>query len=535
LEGMGRGRYRYHDLMRLYAKAMLEEEAVGAAEEHFFEWCCQRAGYFGNAFDPLRRRRLVAEQNREKDNGAVDEAAGQAFVGAALSWFELERLNWLAAFDWGRANKKHQEIVALAANAVGFFLIRGYWRDWEETHVWALAAARKSERLQEEGVTLNNLGLVYDSQGRWADAITHYKQSLKIFCDLDDRHGEGAVLNSLGLVYDSQGLWVEAIIHYKQSLKIFRDSDDRHGEGAALNNLGNVYQAHSRWVDASIQFGQSLEIFRSGGDRYSEAQCLMSLGNVYRIQGLWVDAITHYKQSFKICCSLANRHGEGICLMGLGNVYKDQGDWANAITQYEQSLEILRSMGDRPSEGGCLMGLGNVYKAQGDWVNAISCYNQSLEMLRSMGDRHDEGGCLMGLGNVYKAQGDWANAISCYNQSSKIYQDFGDQQGEGQTLLNLGNLYRARFQPKKANAYWQEALTKLHADSLDAKRLTQQLQHPFTAILLQPFLRPSQITLLIFAAINLFRGHCLLALLVLLAWASFVAIRLWRIRRGKPS
>ena len=490
VEALGGRRYRYHDLMRLYAREWLGPDDGFAAMERAFKWYWNVAEDCANAFDPERRRRVAAELNSE----AREEEREMAFSQVALTWFEEERIQLLTAFDWGCEQKKYERVVSFASNLVGFFNARSYWQDWESTHLKALAATRATENKAHEGITLMNLGSVYKLQGRWDEAITQYQQSLEIFRALGDRHGEGQTLTNLGAVYDSQGRWEEAITQYEQSLEIKRRlGDDHHGEGQTLTNLGNVYQLQGRWEKAITQYEQSLEIFRRLGDLYGAGSTLGNLGNVYQLQGRWEKAIAQYEQGLKICCSLGNRHGEGQILMNLGSVYKLQGRWDDAITQYGQSLEIFRALGDRHGEGKTLTSLGLVYQSRGRWDNAIAQYEQSLEICRTLGDHH----------------------------------------GEGQTLGNLGYLYSARAQYDKAIEYWQAAQTKLHPDSPEAKQIAQQLKNPYPT---RQKLTGWQIIViaivLIFIGFNLLRGHWLIAALTLLAFASFITYRLWKLRRG---
>ncbi len=218
--------------MRLYAQGQLSAASQQAAKERAFDWYWGGASYYDDAFSPLRRRKVAAEQNSELDEAEREEQ----FYQTAIAWFEAERVHLLAAFDWGNEQKKHEQIVSFAGNLVNFFDARSYWQDWEHTHLSALAAARASNNQPGESQTLNNLGMVYRSQGRWDDAIAQYEQSLVICRSLGDRHGEGQSLGNLGNVYQSQGRWDDASAQYEQSLVIFRSLGDRHGEGATLNN-----------------------------------------------------------------------------------------------------------------------------------------------------------------------------------------------------------------------------------------------------------------------------------------------------------
>ncbi|MGB7088404.1 MAG: tetratricopeptide repeat protein, partial [Phormidesmis sp.] len=221
----------------------------------------------------------------------------------------------------------------------------------------------------------------------------------------------------------------------------------------------------------------------------------------------------------------------GATLGNLGVVYNSQGRWAEVIAQYQQSLEIKRELGDRHGEGYTLNNLGMVYRAQGRWEEAIAQYHQSLETFRDLGDRYGEGQALGNLGNVYKSQGRWKEAISQYHQSLETFRELGDHHGEGMTLMNLGYLYLARSQYNKAIDYWQAAQAKLHPDSPEAKRNAQKLKNPYP---IQQMLTGGLIILAIlaFATVNLVRGHWVISLLTLLAFASFLTYRLWKLRRG---
>ena len=157
MENAATRRYRYHDLMRLYAQAKLAAGEQAAADDRAFDWYWKGADYFNYAFSPKRRREMAAQREGE---GTAEEKE-MAVLQGALGWFEDERIHLIAAFEWGYEQKKYEKTISFAANLGQFFMARSYWQDWEETHLLALKAARKSENKKGEGQTLNNLGVVY--------------------------------------------------------------------------------------------------------------------------------------------------------------------------------------------------------------------------------------------------------------------------------------------------------------------------------------------------------------------------------------
>ena len=87
--------------------------------------------------------------------------------------------------------------------------------------------SRELGDIHGQGKTHGNLGLVYQSQGRWNDALDCYEKSLKIFSELGDIHGEGKTLKNLGLFHFQQGKVEKAMEHWQNALtKLHPDSPE---------------------------------------------------------------------------------------------------------------------------------------------------------------------------------------------------------------------------------------------------------------------------------------------------------------------
>ena len=147
---------------------------------------------------------------------------------------------------------------------------RGLWVEREEWLNRGLRQDRARHYRHGEGITLNNLGNVYQVQGRWDDAIAAYEQSLAIYRSLGDRHGEGATLNNLGVVYRNQGRWDNAIAAYEEALAICRSLGDRHGEGQTLTNLGVLYERQGDPERAATLYAEALTKLHPDSPEYRE-------------------------------------------------------------------------------------------------------------------------------------------------------------------------------------------------------------------------------------------------------------------------
>ena len=110
--------------------------------------------------------------------------------------------------------------------------------------------------------SLNNLALLYESQGRYELAEPLYQQALQLRRSLlGDRHPSVATsLNNLAELYRSQGRYEMAEPLYQQALALRRELlGDRHPDVASsLNNLAVLYANQGRLTEAEPLLVQAL-------------------------------------------------------------------------------------------------------------------------------------------------------------------------------------------------------------------------------------------------------------------------------------
>ena len=128
------------------------------------------------------------------------------------------------------------------------------------THLDALLPFLETALRRGEGVALGNLGLAYDSLGKYDKAIEYHLQALAIAREIKDRLAEGKALNNLAFVYEKLNRDREAMISYQQALTIAREIGDRSVEGLALANLGDVLSKAKRPELAILFYKQSINV-----------------------------------------------------------------------------------------------------------------------------------------------------------------------------------------------------------------------------------------------------------------------------------
>src|SRR5947209_2565649 len=121
------GRYRFHDLLRLYARERADAEESDADREaalhRMLHWYLDTANAAERLLIPGRRRLPYEPTGRW-----VEPAF--ATRGEALGWFEAERANLAAATQQAAGRGFHSIAWQLPDASWSFFYLRSYWPDW---------------------------------------------------------------------------------------------------------------------------------------------------------------------------------------------------------------------------------------------------------------------------------------------------------------------------------------------------------------------------------------------------------------------
>jgi Flp pilus assembly protein TadD len=177
------------------------------------------------------------------------------------------------------------------------------------------------EVTQNNYLAYNNLGVAYDSLGRYQEAIESSTQAVRINPDYAQAR------YNLGLAYSRVGRWQDAVEPYKQAIRIRPDYT------RAYNNLGVAYDNLGRRQDAIEAYKQTIRI----DSDYAEAY--LNLGVAYYRDGRYKDAVEPYKQAIKIKPDFVLAH------YNLGVDYLAIGDKEAAVEEYKilKNLDAQRA------------------------------------------------------------------------------------------------------------------------------------------------------------------------------------------------
>jgi tetratricopeptide (TPR) repeat protein len=386
------GRWRMHDLVRLYARQLSDTRASADGREEavtrLLSW------YLGTTY--------AADDHLRVPPGAAVPAQ---FAGreAALAWLDAERPALIAAVALAAATGRDQVAMGLPLCLAEYLGWRRRFDDWLAVTPIAVAAARRLGDRANEAIALTILGNALGEVRRFDEAIAAHQDAAAIFRQAGSRHREGMALNNLGLALQEARRFDEAISACQDAAAIFRQAGDRHGEGRALGNLGLALDELRRFDEAIAVHQDAGAIFRETGDRHDEARALGNLGVALLAVRRHEEAISACQAAGAIFRETGDRHGEGIALNGVCLTLHALRRFAEAISVGQDAAAIFRETGDRHGEGIALNNLGLALQAAGRRAGAISVWQAAAAIFGETGDQERENSARENLARIQAA------------------------------------------------------------------------------------------------------------------------------------
>jgi DNA-binding SARP family transcriptional activator len=415
----GQVRYRFHDLVRVFARERLRAEEAPADEMRALVRLV--GGYLT----------LVEEAHRAMYGGdyTVLHGTGQRWrpppryledlLRDPLAWFEAERPALLAAVRQAADADLDELCWDLAVTAVTLFEARGYYDDWRTTHELALAATRRAGNLRGEAATLCSLGSL-GSALRGGDDRYRLDRALHLFQRVGEQLGTSLALRNLAHLDHVQGRLDEAIAGYRQALAGFRSVDDRVAEAHVLGALAQVYLDRGELAEAEPLLQQSLRVSREIGNARVSAQNAHRIGDLLLRQNRLTEAEATFREVLDSVERIGDRVGQVYALTGLGLVYTALRRFGPAEELLLQAYELWREVGGRQAEARVLLALGRMYTGKRDLARAEEYVREAVRASAAQQSTIWQAWALNALGEVHALVGQLPAAITAWKQASAL-------------------------------------------------------------------------------------------------------------------
>ncbi|WP_328413490.1 NB-ARC domain-containing protein [Streptomyces violaceus] len=384
LESAAPGRYRFHDLVRLYARACAERD----------EWPpSERTAAVSRLLDFYLASAAGVYAIERPGDRLVDHLEPTAYPGlrfddrhAAQDWLYAEAICVLACVrqSAGQPETLPRAIDLLWA-AHDLSESGANSREYEATATALLEAARLHGLGRAEARALTTLVSVHHVSGRFERADQEAERAILLAQEADDLLPVCWARNARGIIALYQNRHEDGEEHLSRAIEHFRALDNRPGEAAALCNLSRIHLATGRTQSAVALAQEGIAIYDAMGNSLRGANARYALGLALTQSGELGNAADRLQEAVEVFRDSRQRLWEGMSLFRLAELDLAARRPAQAASNAERALTVLRGIGGEWRRGNVLTVLGRALSGIGQTGRAQVCWQEAAGIYEELG------------------------------------------------------------------------------------------------------------------------------------------------------
>jgi tetratricopeptide (TPR) repeat protein/DNA-binding XRE family transcriptional regulator len=414
------GRYRLHDLVRLFASrlAALEER-----EDERDGTLLRLVGVHLH-FAYHAAARLHPNKRRFTEGAAAHDAGLPGFADqpGALSWFQTERGNLEAAVVAAERAGLLEQAWHLAAAFNAFFVHDPDIGPHATVNRIALDIARRTGDGRKEAFTLGDAGRQLLAAGRHREAIDHLCRSVALKRDLGEFGDAALTLANIGILHRRSGRFAEALEVHEAALAQAEEAADAAAAALIRTNMVVPLLRLGRFAEVECRLAEA-ERRLDAGDHHNRVRIEAFRAVLVRERGDPAAAATVHTD-----CLHAYR-GEGVTadvtatLIELGEDLLRLGRGEEAAAHLDRAVEYAVKLVDPSLERTARNDLGRALTASGAVEEAIGQHRRAAALAESHEDAYELARAHHGLADALRGRGDEAAARRHLHRAAEGYAD----------------------------------------------------------------------------------------------------------------
>ncbi len=248
-----------------------------------------------------------------------------------------------------------------------------------------LELCRRIGDLEGEADALARLGTIETRQFRVQSARERYAQAARLYDRLGKKQGRAAVLVNAGLLAGNRlGRYAEALTQFRQAEALFAELQDVRGQMVSALNIGMTAFFLGDYAEAKSAAERGLALARQMASPLMEANALANLGAAERELGDLDSAIEHMQAGLAIRRTLGQPSDLGTDLCDLALAYLRAGKSELAHHAADEMLLLYAAAPESMVRAEYMLWVASqIYGAAGDAVRAAELLAQSYATLQA--------------------------------------------------------------------------------------------------------------------------------------------------------
>ncbi|RDD37412.1 Nephrocystin-3 [Trichoplax sp. H2] len=281
------------------------------------------------------------------------------------------------------------------------------------------------------------IGDVYVAMQHYSDALTSYKQALKVRQKRLTKFSK-LIANSyfaIGNVYSCEREYKLAITNFQESLairhKLFENNHLLIAD--CYERLAQICNDQCKFHEAASLFEKCLKIYLvvGGKTNFDVAQLYRNIGLAKFDNGDHGEALSSHQKCLEICINIYGEEHPNVAMSysSLASIYYQQEEYQQAYDMFRKSLDInLKVLGSNHwIIADTYHNIGNIHYNQEKCSDALKMYQVAmfmrLKQTRNDHIRHRIADSYFVVANVYAKQSKYHDALEMFLKSFSIFQN----------------------------------------------------------------------------------------------------------------
>ncbi|MFI1409810.1 AfsR/SARP family transcriptional regulator [Streptomyces sp. NPDC020707] len=382
LESAAPGRYRYHDLVRLYARACAERdehppgERAAAMSRLLDFYLATAAGVYA----------IERPGDRLVDHLETTRYPGLTFSGgsAALDWLYTEAAPLLACVRQSAGTELLRRAVDLLWAARDLAESGANSHQYETTARAMCDATLAAGDAHAEGRARTTLTHPLLVSGRIQQAAEQAQLSMDRAAAAQDAMAMSWAANDRGLTFLHQEQFASGKTHFEHAIEGYAAIGNRPLEALSLCNLSRAHLGMGN-TDKAVEIAQrALATYLEIGKTLRLANGHFTLGIALTRAGRHAEALSQFSDALSVFAGHRQRLWEGTTNFRMAEVHLAARRPAQAAQHAEQALALGCIGGDR-MQGTVLTLLGRALTMLGQLDRARACWHEAVNLLEQNG------------------------------------------------------------------------------------------------------------------------------------------------------
>lgn len=455
LERRDRGRFAFHDLIRLYAwrRCQREDDARrrDGAVTRLLRWYLATASEAVALILPDIYRLPVDIESAEPKPTFTD-------ADTAMAWLEMEQPNLPLVVQLAARHAGEPPAWLFADVLRGFYFFTRHMADWLTVAQLGLSTARHARNVTGMAGAEVSLTQAYRCLNDYDAAQDHGTRALELCRDVGWLEGEAVTLNELAGIRFEQGGLQSGIDLLERAIAIDREIGNHELEAIHQMNVAMAYWHLGRLREAVAGLESLLanDFERSSPQR--RALVLSNLAESYLWLGRFDDAQELLRQALAIHDEIRFPAGLAATHANLATLATERGDLDRARHHAETVGELAKNMGSRRMTGHSVTLLAQIARRRGQRARAVELAEQSVRILTEGATPLELIDGLLVMGNAYLDAGDVDAAADAASSALTSAREQGARAYEGKATSLMAEIELRRGDVRAATRLAEDAL-----------------------------------------------------------------------------